>query len=171
MVETQTHGGNGPQPEADEQEHLKSELAQGLQQAINGAAGPIRSKLAALELEIESREQELRDLRQLRSNAQRVLYVLDPDSRPTQSKPGPKPRSQKANIAAARVDAVEAWLREHVGPDGAFSAAGLAKGEHGNFDVVPASSASFAIAALRDRGAIRLDHVAGSGGRKYYKLT
>jgi hypothetical protein len=148
-------------------DELQSELAAGLLEAMRGAVAPVLAQLDQLAAEIERREQELRELRQLRTNATRVLHALDPST-----KPGPKPGQQtrRKNISDEKVDAVERWLREHFGPDDEFSVAMLQR-DRDDFDVVPPGTISFAFAELRERGSIRLDNVAGMGGRKNYKLV
>lgn len=156
---------NGPSAADDarideELAQLKQELADSMLDVL----APLRARLARIELLIVQRDRELSELRKMRTQTQRVLSAADP-----QTKPGPKPKSQKANVRPEKIDAVEQWLRDNLNGK-EFSVASLNLGEHGDFDVVPEGTLAFVVKALADQGRIRLDSI-GNQGRKQYKLV
>jgi hypothetical protein len=151
---------------------FSTKLAQSLQTALVGTVEPARQALEEIEQAIEVRERELGELRQLRTNAKRLVAFVDPD---VVIRGRPKtPRSHKPHTLKAgeeTVDKVEAWLRENVTDGRTFSTPELVKEE--GFDLISPSMLNAALHQLADRGTVRLDSVGGPGGyrRKNYKLV
>lgn len=160
---------NGPAPSMPSMD-LRARLAE----SVEPVRVQLQEHLRETTARIDSVERELRELRQMRRDAEKMLYVIDPSSIPDRPKPGPpkgtRPGSGKGkrNIAENRVDDLEAWLRANLGPGEGFSAADLQR--RSDFSVLPNGSVAFGIHALHDRGAIRYDRV-GERGTKIYKLA
>lgn len=147
-----------------------SSVADQLQRAFANAVDPVRAQLAEIEQTITAKEQELTELRKLRTQANKVLYTIDPESKPAKrASPGTR-HPHNRGVKVERLDAIEHWLRENM--DGEpFSIAGINNNrQRTGFDIVPHGTLAFAINALRDRGSIRFDRV-GERGTKLYRLT
>src|SRR5262245_16897280 len=86
------------------------------------AVQPVRESLAKIEAEIEVREEELKSLRQARSQVTKVLALLDP------AWPNTEPRRQKkssgsSNISDKEVERILGHIRDMNGhSDGPFNA-------------------------------------------------
>ena len=84
---------------------------------------------------------------------------------------GPK-KSGASNPSEAKVEAVLEWLREHrdeVNANGGIHSSGMVARD--DYDVIPTQSGtSKALAILRERKLVRLDHT-GTGGSKYFKVV
>jgi hypothetical protein len=151
--------------------------------AIETATAPILDQVRQLDEAIETKEGELRTLKDLRRQAQRVLVALDPTSTPGR-KPKAKAngsgqsaaakeaiakasRARHARENAAKRERLEAWLRENapVFPEG-FRYRDASK-PLGFGD----SLARRLFAELADAGVLRLDHVDEAHKSKFYKLV
>lgn len=157
---------NGQEP--THAEHVSSELAAGLLEAMSGAVEPIRDSLTNLEAAIAEREQELGELRKMRTTANRLLGILDPEH-DAESKPGPKPKSDKrvpkSRVSDETIDTLTAWLREHVGAD--FDVMTYTLVNHPEWrNLLSGSTVSYTLPLLAERGVVRLDRLDKAPGVK-----
>lgn len=163
-----TTDGNAPE--------FESELARGLLEAMSGALEPVKNVLAQVEDEIARRQTELEELRKMRTNATRVLGILDPDTKPTtgaKRKGVRSPNSSTTRFAEEKVEAIEQYLRQH-----------FAEGEDvhvqlldhdPDFKLSTRSNLYPILNALAERGVLRVDRlerITGTGrASKIYRLV
>jgi len=137
-------------------------------QVIQDLVAPLRQELEKIDAQIRQTEDDLKALRELRQPIVRMLNVADPD--PSKKKPGPKKTTKPGDrVAADTLDAAYAWLVANF--DGQDITAAAIKADP-SFTFVGPPRINDVLAALADRGVIRLDHVGGTRGRqKFYKVV
>jgi len=160
------------------------DAAAGLTAAVAESLAPVRAHLATVEATIAEKEKELAELRAVRTLALRIIRAGDPNSEEAKR---PRPGGSKGGgttgkrIARETVDAIAAELRRRFTPDDDIYAAGLAKNEdftralgRGRSFGADAQLINSALHLLHEEGALRLDHVGGTGkasNAKAYRLT
>lgn len=155
---------------------FESELARGLLEAMSGALEPIKNALAQVDGEISRRQLELEELRKVRSNAHRVLGILDPDTKPAtgEKRKGVKtPTSSTARFSEERVDLVERYILEHFAEGDDVHVQLLDRDPE--FNLSTRSSLYPMLNVLVERGVLRVDRlerVSGTGrASKVYRLV
>ena len=150
-------------PSSPEGEQLVSDLARSFSDALKGTVEPIRAQLAAIEESIVERETELRELRALRTSAQRLVAFVEPA--PKKGKAGAPARPKAADHT---VDAIAVFLREHYPNGNEFTARQVA--DDPGFTVASRATVTNALGQLADSGVVRLASI-GQHGSKHYKLV
>lgn len=152
-------------------------------EAVRASVGktlqPLRDQLALVNEEIERLDKRTKELREVRTEINRIVRMADPAApMPGRQRPDliaqRKDRSHVGRVSPERLDALEAWLREHLEDGDAFTRPELNKRE--DFDVpIRGSNLNYAMISMVDRGVLRLDKVGGKGsGRgntKVYSLV
>jgi len=148
-------------------------------ESMQGVQQRAKHGIEAIEMEISRKEVELDELRKTLSEAQKILYVVDPSS-----KPKPKPRSRsggatnvsngkRVGVSEEKIEALVEWLRQTVASDETFSGPEIMASE--SFNLMSEPTVRGALEILHERGVIVLDHVGGEGGkgnrRKNYRLV
>jgi CRP-like cAMP-binding protein len=154
-----------PIPSSDEGEQLVSELARSFNEALRGTLAPLREQLAEIEQSIAERETELRELRALRTSAQRLVAFADPQ----RAKPKKASKPGRATAAPETVAAIASFLREHYPNGDAFTARTVS--DRPDFTVASRATVTNALAELADQGVVRLDHIGDHGARNYKLVT
>ena len=147
-----------------------------LMQAIAGTLGPVREHLKTIEAEIEEKEQELGELRAVRTLALKIIRAADPEApRPGPKKPGPHGLSRgtftRPTVGRPTVDATEAYLLAHFGPGDDVNGSTLARDAEFQraTSLKKPQKVNAALLILRDEGKLRLDRQ--DGNRKLYRIT
>jgi hypothetical protein len=148
----------------------EDEVARGLLAALRESLDPIEASLAKLDEDIAAREEKLRKLKALRTNALAVLNRLRSPAHPASQNGKKTPGTGKANsVAPSSLDELEAWLRENVTLDETFSTRQLVERE--DFaKLLSYPTLSVALQQLQERGAVRLDHVGPRNTRNYRRI-
>lgn len=123
---------------------------------------PLMQQLREVELEIEVREEELKELRAARTRMVTIARQIDPTLAPKK-----EPSKPALSISQEKVEAMWEWLTQNVNGD-EFHTSGLLRRE--DFDLMSSSQASKALVVLHEQGRIRLVR-SGSGGAKYFKVV
>jgi hypothetical protein len=160
----------------DQSRSLAAERRQRLRESIERIIAPLYEEAAALDARLEEVEAERQELLAAKRQIAAVIRAADPD-RPKHGgarvKGGEPPkRPAHARVGREKLDALLEWLREHNGdyPDG-FTSLDLREAEG---IPVPKGTITFAVAALRERGDLRLDGVRRGGQGtppRIYKLV
>jgi hypothetical protein len=143
-----------------------SERGARIEAALSRALAPVSEELRSLEQEIETREQELRELRALRTRTQRVVSALDPAA----EKPTRKKDSSGGSVVS---DAQVARILEDIrstyvngDSDGTFTAQDVS-----NATSIHVTTIHKAMKVLHERSAVRIDHLGGPRNTtKFYAL-
>jgi hypothetical protein len=138
-------------------------------------------KLEELETRYEALKAERTTLQAERNDTVAMLRRVDPDNpayAPKQymaKKPKPGPRRSQWGITEEKVTAMESYLHTHAGANGlaeGFTVGSLIRRDDYIAELGWAGqTARYAIAALLDRGVLRLDSVNQKTQAKTYKLT
>lgn len=139
------------------------EASDSLREALLASLAPVQEKLDQLEREITEDEANLAEKRKLRSEARRLIGILDPSTKTTTTKRD----TNKWNVSQQKLDALADYLRDNLNGD-TFNGASLVARE--DFDLMSPATLSKALLALTDQGLTRLDHL-GPQGSKVYTLT
>jgi hypothetical protein len=152
--------------------------ADAFRQSLQATMEPVRLQLAAIEREIEQREAEIIELRKLRTEARRMVAILDPgmviQGRPKAKEKRNRGSGYKLRAASETTEKVHVWLQENITNGEAFSAPELVR-EKG-YDLTSQSMLGAVLHQLADAGVIRLDSYGdpenpGRAQRKNYKLV
>ena len=147
-----------------------SSIVTEVQEQIQEIARPLHARLLAVLDEIQLREQELEELRQVRAQLLKVIKGIAPELLPEPE----KPKKRNTNDWTPKADKVQAFHefllanRSYLNGNG-FHAAGLTAQFKHELPIAY-SSVHKALNALHDQGVIRLDST-GTGGAKFYKLV
>jgi hypothetical protein len=135
-----------------------------LNKSLRAITQPVIEQLREIELEIATREQEMKELVEARRRLTAIARQIDPELAPKRvTHNGPK--TPKHSISEEKVNELYEYLRQSKNGD-EFYAAGLTKeGYH-----LANSQVSKALGVLHERGQIRLTRT-GSGGSRYFKLV
>lgn len=145
-----------------------NEKIKGLYETLAGLAPQMHHAVDSLQREIDAKQTELGELREAHSQATKILYAVDPDSRPTPTTKSPRKKIRvDSGVSDELVDKVYDWLVAHVDSETFW---GNQIVERNDFDVTTQTTLSRALNVLHERGKLRLDHT-GMGGRKIFALT
>lgn len=138
-------------------------VKENLDAALREVTQPLVAQFHEINLEIEVREEELKELRAARLRLTTIIRQIDPELAPK------KVNAKKPAIPVSEelVGNVLGWLNENLNGD-EFHASGLMNRQ--DFDVTSASQLSKALNVLHDRGAIALARM-GKGGAKFYRVV
>jgi hypothetical protein len=146
-----------------------NEKIESLYETLAGLAPNIHHAVEGLQREIEAKQAELVELRDAHAQATKILYAVDPSSKPASVTKGPKRRAsaQNAQVSDVVVDQVYDWLVAHTNGEPFWGNQIL---ERDDFDVATQTTLSRALNVLPERGQQQLQRT-GMGGRKIFKLT
>ena len=137
-------------------------VAERLSASLREITQPLVTQLREVELEIEVREAELKELRDARTKLVTIARQIDPELAPKKIVP-----KKDALISDAKVNEVWEWLQANLNGD-EFYASGLMKDER--YNVTSQSQTAKALSVLHERGQIRLVRQ-GSGGSKHFRVV
>lgn len=135
-----------------------------IDQQLRDLTKPLMNQLAEIELEIEVREGELKELRGARTRLVAIARQIDPELAPKKVAPtkAPVPTSE------ALVEKVLRWLDDNVNGDEFYTSGLMAREDFKG--ITSGSQLSKVMRVLHDRGQITLVR-SGSGGSKHYRLV
>jgi len=137
-------------------------VAERLNASLREITQPLVAQLREVELEIEVREGELKELREARQRLVTIARQIDPELAPKKV----VAKKESAVISDEKVNEVYEWLRTNMNGD-EFYASGITRREDSPSSQ---SQVSKALTVLHERGQIRLVRQ-GSGGSKHFKLV
>lgn len=136
-------------------------------ETLDDVLAPLRAQRDTVENAIAEKEQELKELRNVRSEIVRVLSAAEPKKTRAKRKPG---ETVLQSVSAAKLDALTEYVRNAFDSE-AFSGPEIMK--RGDFDLMSEPTLRSALENLSARGVIRLDSVGGpkAARRKNYKVV
>ena len=142
------------------------DLKTGLDQAFKETLEPVRQHLATIESEIAAKEDELTELRKLRTLARKIVGLADPASAP--AKRDGRPKAPRPLVSPDTLDRLREYLRDHYREQDPITTREVL--ERPDFDLMSIAHLRNGFAQLHESGALRLDHV-GHRGERVYRLT